>query len=55
MDLQEKLLLSSLGSKTKKFWLWIGYRGTDPITSIKFNDAWNHKDQEQCKLWRDAI
>ena len=24
---------------------------SDPITPIKFNDAWNHKNQEQCKLW----
>ena len=28
---------------------------SDTITPIKFNDAWNHKDQEQHKLWRDAI
>ena len=28
---------------------------SDPITPIKFNDAWNHKDHEQRKLWRDAI
>ena len=28
---------------------------SDPITPIKFIDAWNHKDQEQHKLWRDAI
>ena len=23
---------------------------SDPVTLVKFNDAWNHKDQEQCKL-----
>ena len=28
---------------------------SDPITPIKFNDAWNNENQEQCKLWRDAI
>ena len=28
---------------------------SDPVTPVKFNDAWNHKDQEQHKLWRDAI
>ena len=28
---------------------------SDQITPIKFNDAWNHEDQEQCKLWKDAI
>ena len=28
---------------------------SDPITPIKFNDAWNHKDQEQRRLWREAI
>ena len=28
---------------------------SDPITPIEFNDAWNHKDQEQCRLWREAI
>ena len=28
---------------------------SDPVTPVKFNNAWNHKDQEQCKLWRDAI
>ena len=28
---------------------------SDPITPIKFNDAWNHKNKEQRKLWRDAI
>ena len=28
---------------------------SDPITPIKFNDAWNHKDHKQCKLWREAI
>ena len=28
---------------------------SDPITPIKFNDAWNHENQEQGKLWRDAI
>ena len=28
---------------------------SDPVTSVKFNDAWNHEDQEQHKLWRDAI
>ena len=28
---------------------------SDPVTPVKFNNAWNHKDQEQRKLWRDAI
>ena len=27
----------------------------DPVTPIKFNDAWNHKDQTQHELWRNAI
>ena len=28
---------------------------SDPTTPIKFNDAWNHENEEQRKLWRDAI
>ena len=28
---------------------------SDPITPMKFNDAWNHKNQEQRKLWREVI
>ena len=28
---------------------------SDPITPIKFNDAWNHENKKQCELWRDAI
>ena len=28
---------------------------SDPITPIKFNDAWNLENQEQRELWRDDI
>ena len=28
---------------------------SDPETPTKFNNAWDHKNQEQCKLWRKAV
>ena len=28
---------------------------SDSIAPVKFNDAWNHPNQKERKLWRDAI
>ena len=57
MDLSEKL---SIGLPKLKKEENFGFRlvttvQSDPITPIKFNDEWKHKDQEQCGLWREAI
>ena len=56
-DPQEKLSISLLNFENEEnlgFGLVTAVQ-SDPVTPVKFNNAWNHKDQEQRELWRDAI
>ena len=49
-------MIGLLNSRTENFGFGLVTAvQSDPVTPVKFNNAWNHKDQEQCKLWRDAI
>ena len=55
MDLQEKLLIGSLSLNTKKVLVLDWLPQYNQIQLHQLNDAWNHKNQEQRELWRDAI